>query len=120
MTAKAGVRLVGHPPERRFKFGDLCDIERADFYPYILIVSLEIVGDGLGLGVRYDWMFHRFLFQVPAISFCVERRFFTRQPSNQPRTLIFAPCPNEIGCPQIKSGVGLPFQSMALDTGLLE
>src|SRR5512140_105479 len=59
VTAEAGVRLVGHPAERRFELRDLREIERADFDPRILVVFRKIIGDGVGLRLGDHRMLRR-------------------------------------------------------------
>jgi hypothetical protein len=65
-------------------------------------------------------MFHGPLTEIPPITFGIEGGFFPGQPPDEPWPLILAAGPDEIGCPEVEPRVGLSFEAMALDAGLLD
>src|SRR5215471_15915879 len=102
MATQTGMRLIRYPAKRGLKLGDLRDVERADCDSWIFIVFGKIVGNSVSFRFSYDRMLRWSFFQIPTISFSVERGFFAGQPSNQPRPLIFTAGPDQIGCLQIE------------------
>ena len=97
------MRLVGHAAECRVELADLGHIESPDFHPLIPVVLFKIFGDAFGFRLRDHRMFHGSLREIPPITLRIERGFFARQPIDQPRPLVFASSPDEIGGLQVES-----------------
>jgi hypothetical protein len=119
VTAEAGVRLVRHATERSLELCYLRQIKRADLHARILVVLSEIIGDGVGFRLSDHRVLGRNLGQIPSIALGIQWPFLTRQPPDQPGSLILAAGPHEVGRLQIEARLRLTFQPMTLDATLM-